>query len=269
MAVCPFAQKRLIPPGSNDPRIQPRVAVLHVDAGNNYDLHDYFAYRSGGIESHFHIAKDGRIFQYRDTDFQADANNLANDFAISIETQGLGHEEWTPEQIESIKRLLRWLNDAHPAIKLQKIPKWNASGIGYHVQFGAPGPWTPVAKSCPGPKRIAQYDTVIVPWLKAGARLASDKDRKPTILLRNVERQVRRSPEKRKTNRRYIKMIQRALNDKVDAGLLVDGLWKPADRAAYAEWQRRLGYSGGDADGRPGRTSLKKLGRGRFRVLGK
>lgn len=164
LAVCPFAVKKLIPPGSNDPAITPRVAVLHVDAGDNPSLYEYFRDRSGGIESHFHITKTGLIEQYRDTGFQADANHKANDFAVSIETQGYGTGVWTKAQLESIKRLLLWLNQTH-GIPLRKADSWDGSGVGYHVQFGAPGPWTPVAKSCPGPGRINQFNTILVPWM--------------------------------------------------------------------------------------------------------
>lgn len=165
MALYPAAVKRLIPPGSNDPRIKPRVAILHVDAGNNRDLHDFFRYRSGGIESHFQVAADGTVFQYRDTDFEADANHKANPFAVSIETQGLGEGEWTPQQLKSIMDLLVWLYHTH-GIPLRKVRRWNGSGVGYHVQFGAPGAWTPVAKSCPGPKRITQFHTILMPWMR-------------------------------------------------------------------------------------------------------
>ncbi|MEU0245165.1 peptidoglycan-binding protein [Streptomyces sp. NPDC006235] len=35
--------------------------------------------------------------------------------------------------------------------------------------------------------------------------------------------------------------------------------WTEADRAAYAWWQRKLGYSGSDADGWPGASSWAKL----------
>ncbi|QPB09706.1 endolysin endopeptidase [Streptomyces phage Shaeky] len=35
--------------------------------------------------------------------------------------------------------------------------------------------------------------------------------------------------------------------------------WTDADKAAYAWWQRKLGYSGADADGWPGKTSWDKL----------
>jgi hypothetical protein len=177
MAIYPKAVKRLIPPGSNDPRIKPRVAILHVDAGNNRDLHDYFAYRSGGIESHFQIALDGTVFQYRDTEWEADANHKANPFAVSIETQGLAEGEWTPAQLVAIRDLLRWLRKVHK-IPLRKCPKWDGKGVGYHIQFGAPGAWTPSAKSCPGPQRIQQFDHVLMPMF---GRRAERSTRGPRI----------------------------------------------------------------------------------------
>jgi endonuclease/exonuclease/phosphatase family metal-dependent hydrolase len=169
MPVYPAAKKLLIPAGSNDPRIKPRVAILHVDAGNAESLYTFFRDRSGGIESHFHIRKDGVVEQYRDTDYQADANNLANDFAVSIETQGFGAGEWNTAQLDAIKKLLLWLNDVHD-IPLEKCRAWNGSGVGYHTLFGAPSQWTPVAKSCPGPDRKVQFENVIVPWMKAALK---------------------------------------------------------------------------------------------------
>ncbi len=179
MARCPFAVNRLIPPGSSDPRISPRIAILHVDAGNTRDLHDYFDGPSGGIESHFQIALDGTIFQYRDTDYEADANYRANPFAISIETQGFGEGEWTPEQVASIKRLLIWLNQVHPAIRLAECTVWDGAGVGFHIKFGTPGYWTNVSKSCPGPNRVRQFWSIIVPWLKSGAHNVQEDDMTP------------------------------------------------------------------------------------------
>lgn len=164
MALCPFAIHKLIPPPASDPRITARAAILHVDAGGASTLFSFFRDRSGGIESHFHIRWTGRIEQYRDTDWQADANFHANDFAISIETQGFAGGKWTKRQIRSIKRLLLWLHETH-GIPLEQIKVWDGAGVGYHIQFGSPGPWTPVAKSCPGPERIKQYHGVLVPWM--------------------------------------------------------------------------------------------------------
>ena len=172
MALYPAAFKQLIPPGVNDPRIVPRIAILHVDAGNAENLHDFFNGPSAGIESNFHVSKrldpsrpgHSIVYQYRDTDWQADANLNANDFAVSIETQGFGAGEWTPEQLASIKALLIWLHETHD-IPLRRCKAWDGSGVGYHVMFGAPGPWTPRAKTCPGPDRIRQFNEVLVPWM--------------------------------------------------------------------------------------------------------
>ena len=191
MALCPFAEQKLIAPGTNDPWIKPRVAILHVDAGNAFDLFSWFKYRSGGIEAHFHIRKTGRIIQYRDTDYEADANYKANPFAVSVETQGYGSGKWNKRQLKSIKRLLVWLNEEHPEIRLQECETWNGSGVGYHIQFGTPGWWTNVAKSCPGPNRVRQYWNDIVPWLKAGAKEEDEMNDDQDARLKTIERLVR------------------------------------------------------------------------------
>lgn len=61
--------------------------------------------------------------------------------------------------------------------------------------------------------------------------------------------------------------VERALSAK---GLLssgaVDGHYGTSTVSAYAAWQRSLGYSGIDANGIPGPTSLTKLGTGRYTV---
>lgn len=196
----PGAINKNIPPGANDPAIKPRVAILHVDAGNASTLFDFFRLRSGGIESHFHIRLDGVVEQYRSIYFQADANNLANDFAVSIETQGYGAGKWTDAQLEAIQKLLLWLN-AEADIPLVKCPKWDGAGVGYHVQFGAPGYWTPVAKSCPGPERVEQFNTVLVPWF-AVALKPKPKNTKPL-------RKALRAATKRATSLGMPKLAQR------------------------------------------------------------
>lgn len=176
MAWYPEAVKKLIAPGPNDPPIYPVGAILHVDSGNANSLFDYFNGPSDGIESHFFVKKTGVIEQYRDTAFEADANLKANSFIlngkrvgfVSIETQGFDKGEWTAEQLASIKALLRWLSETHdfPLVKC-KTP--TSPGVGYHTMFGAPGPWTPAAKTCPGADRIRQFDSILVPWMGSEA----------------------------------------------------------------------------------------------------
>ncbi|HET9139042.1 peptidoglycan-binding protein [Actinophytocola sp.] len=50
------------------------------------------------------------------------------------------------------------------------------------------------------------------------------------------------------------------------AAAQVDGHYGVATLSAYAAWQRSLGFTGIDANGVPGRTSLTALGSGRFTV---
>lgn len=160
MALCPFAEVKLLPESSTQPRITPRVAILHSAAGRG-SLFRFFR-DSSSLESHFWIDVDGRIEQYVDTGRRADANRDANGFAVSIETSSspAATEPWTPAQVAAILRLLRWLATVHP-IPLRKCDRWDGSGIGHHTMWGAPSRWTPVAKSCPGPARKAQFPGIL------------------------------------------------------------------------------------------------------------
>jgi peptidoglycan hydrolase-like protein with peptidoglycan-binding domain len=62
-----------------------------------------------------------------------------------------------------------------------------------------------------------------------------------------------------------VRRVQRALRHR-GIGVALDGNFGDQTMAGYAAWQRRLGYSGLDASGMPGETSLERLGRGRFSV---
>lgn len=165
MAVCPFAVQRLIPPGSNDPRIKARAVIWHVAVSMADSLHDYFDGPSGGIESHFYINWRGKIDQYRDTAYEADANLDANSFAISVETAGWANGRWNLLQRRAIKKLSLWLHEAE-GIPFKVCESPTGSGHGYHTMWGAPSPWTPVAKSCPGPNRIKQFEAWLTSWLE-------------------------------------------------------------------------------------------------------
>jgi peptidoglycan hydrolase-like protein with peptidoglycan-binding domain len=62
-----------------------------------------------------------------------------------------------------------------------------------------------------------------------------------------------------------VKRVQRRLRRK-GISVAVDGNFGAQTMRGYARWQRRLGYSGLDASGIPGETSLKRLAGRRFRV---
>lgn len=246
MALCPFAVHKLIPPGANDPRINARVAILHVDGGNAESLYNFFDGPSGGIESHFHVRKDGVIEQYRDTEYQADANRYANDFAVSIESQGLAAGEWTPEQMKSIKRLLLWLRDVED-IPLTQVQTWDGAGVGYHTLFGAPSQWTPYVKSCPGEDRKKQFHSELVPWMNTGGEEEEDEmqlnddvyrdERKMTVrdLFIKLDRFVTNSAKRDKALRAQIAEVQEAVEKNADKAEIRKMLNRVADRLAEDE----------------------------------
>lgn len=216
MAIYRKATRKLIRATPSDPAIIPIGVILHVDAGSADSLYDYFATRSGGIESHFHIKKTGEVEQYRSTEREADANYKANSFIgddgrrygyISVETQGLGAGEWNSEQLDAIKALLLWAHKKHDIpLRVCRNPK--DPGVGYHTLFGAPGAWTPVAKSCPGPDRIKQFEDVLTPWMKRGGKDEPVVKTRGVLVdqaIRRTRRALRRvkdTPGKRRWNLR-------------------------------------------------------------------
>jgi hypothetical protein len=160
--ICNFATQKLLPESSTQHSITPRIVILH-SAGSKGSLYNFFK-NSSNLESHFWVGGDGTIEQYINTNVKADANLKANSFAISIETESTPSalEPWTAKQIQSIISLVDWCCHAHN-IPRQQVKTWDGSGIGWHVMFGSPGPWTPVAKVCPGPARIEQIKEVVIP----------------------------------------------------------------------------------------------------------
>ncbi|MGH8793133.1 MAG: peptidoglycan-binding protein [Stackebrandtia sp.] len=65
----------------------------------------------------------------------------------------------------------------------------------------------------------------------------------------------------------HVKPVEQALNAKgLLAAAQVDGHYGTSTISAYSSWQKSLGYAGLDANGLPGKTSLTKLGEGRFTV---
>lgn len=184
MAIYRPAIQKLIPPGPNDPRLNVVVGTVgHVAVSEADSLYNWFKTGSGGVESHFYIRYDGTVEQYRDTAYEADAQGAGNSWVIgsqrygyvSYETEGMGSGKWTSAQLTSIKALIKWVNETHGS-PWQKTPAYHGRGHGYHSLFPE---WNPNGHTCPGPDRIQQFNTIIVPWLADGGKeyeVISDAD---------------------------------------------------------------------------------------------
>jgi hypothetical protein len=111
---------------------QPRMKAydffcLHTMVGTLAGTGTYFEKTNGpgyaGTESHFGVGPDGTIWQFQDTDFQADANGNGNWHVISSENADTGapFPGWggsdvpamTPQQVEANARIAVWLYRTH------------------------------------------------------------------------------------------------------------------------------------------------------------
>jgi hypothetical protein len=134
----------------------------------------YFARGDVDVESTLIVDYDGGALQILEAGERADANGSANRRAISVEVVGEAHEPYTAAQVATCRAIAEWACSEHPIARRQ-IPEHDASGVGWHVMFGAPGPWTSVrGKACPGSRRIAQVRDLIIPGLLAAPTVQED-----------------------------------------------------------------------------------------------
>ena len=125
----------------------------------------YFSDSKVNVESTFIVDLDGGCLQIMEAYERADANGDSNARAMSVEMVGQAGDPFTAAQLDRLAGIADWACDNHP-IERRRIPAPTQSGIGWHVMFGAPGPWTKVrGKECPGPKRIAQVRDRLIPAL--------------------------------------------------------------------------------------------------------
>lgn len=146
-----------------------------------------------------------------------------------------------------------------------------ARGFGGHYQSG-PGPdWTDAdtenyadfqrslgyaggdADGVPGPHSLRELLGTL-----PGGRMVS---------LAHVIAAARTDPAAEQGHQTYADEVQVVEQALADEALLdrawADGSFGTRTVTAYAAWQRRCGYTGADADGIPGRTSLDRLGEAR------
>jgi hypothetical protein len=136
----------------------------------------WFARGEVKAESHFIVDYDGGCLQIMEAYERADANTTASARALSVEVVGEAGEPFTPAQLARCQDIARWACQEHPVDRRQ-IPAHDASGIGWHVMFGAPGPWTSVrGKECPGSQRIAQVRDRIIPTVQKKEFTIMDQD---------------------------------------------------------------------------------------------
>lgn len=154
---------------------------------------------TNALESHYAVRRDGFIVQLVPETQRADANYKANrrangHGAISIETDSdkPAVEPWTDAQVDAIVELCTDICRRYD-IPPRLCPAWDQPGIGWHIMFGTPGQWTPVAKSCPGPARIRQVVDVILPRVRSAVTVGIPEGKPPAPPI--VEKPAPPTPE--------------------------------------------------------------------------
>jgi hypothetical protein len=170
--------------------IVPRALLLHtvVDAKGDTDLAAYEDREDVPSRVHFFIHSnpgsplDGQIDQLLDTTRRAAASGTADAWALAAETEdnsaakGSDIDGLTPKALASYIWLCLELNRVHPTIPLRRCTDSagaGAWGFGYHSQpmrerwrGTSHNPWTKYqGKTCPGDKKVAQYEQHIIPAL--------------------------------------------------------------------------------------------------------
>jgi hypothetical protein len=117
------------------------------------------------------------------------------------------------------------------------------------------------ATECPGD---ALYAWVQKGAPRPGGSTPAKPTSKPKVSLAHVVAAARRDPSAAQGHTTYkaeVLLVEKALQaEGLLASAWVDGSYGTKTLGAYSTWQRRLGYTGSDADGIPGKTSLQRLG---------
>jgi hypothetical protein len=222
--------------------------VLHIMEGTLEGSQAWFDNPEAQASSHFGTGKDGELRQWVDTKDRAWAQGAGNHDYISIENEGYAGDVLSSGQLEACAQVLAW------AVKTYNIPYLLADnpgdrGLGWHGMGGALwGGHT----GCPGEPIKAQRRAVI------SRAKAINNPPKPKPVYAPFP-----GPSFFKIGKKS--PLITAMGKRLEAEGYKGYKKGPSpeftrsDMAAYTWWQKKLGYTGPDADGIPGADSWNKL----------
>ncbi|GAB3684834.1 hypothetical protein GCM10027589_53950 [Actinocorallia lasiicapitis] len=230
---CPFAEKRPLSATQGEPKITPKVFIVHTMVGYLAGTESMF--RQGGwqgTESHFGIGgswdgktRDGAIWQWQDLAHQADAQYDGNAYATSVETSdgAKSNVPWTDRQVDAIIKLGVWWckTTGNPA---RIVSKPGETGFGWHSQFKA---WNKASHNCPGAVRLKQYRNEIVPEIAHLLGSGAEPPLGRTLKLA--------SPMMRGHDVERLQVVLNGYGAKLD----VDGVFGPKTETAVKEFEKK------------------------------
>lgn len=241
--------------------VEVRGLVLHIQQGTEAGSEAWFKNPAAKASAHFLNPKKGGLRQLVDTKDRAWAEAAGNSHWVSVENEGFVPDKLTDSQVENCAQLLAWLHKTY-SVPLQSTDDPNGKGLGWHGMGGAAwGGHT----GCPGDNIKAQRAAIIARAKEiTGGSTPSQPPTKPKVSLAHVVYAAHHDPaaaQGHTSHKGEVLLVEKALHaEGLLASQWVDGSWGTKTLTAYTAWQRRLGYTGSDADGIPGKTSLQRLG---------
>lgn len=233
-------------------------AVLHVSASATARSLWGWWQNPGSRDdgSHFHVAYDGTVEQYEDTDYIAWTSRVGSLRTIGIETQGGASGKWTTAQVAAIVKLLIWICETHGIPKRDMLNSRPSSrGIGTHRygiwpwRVSGGEVWSGPGKVCPGNGRQKQLPAIV--RAVAGGDVPGVTTPRPSGgTTGGTTRRRRKGPSGQGTS--STKGIQRVLRRTGHYAGLIDGDYGPLTVAAvraYQSDQNRYGGAGLLVDG--------------------
>jgi hypothetical protein len=270
------------------------VIVLHTTEGTslptyggggsapNFTAVPDFANKKLKWFQHFDFDTSSRALVNKSGGVQTNTNNVVQVELVGTCDPGT-HKKWgtakhifwpdAPEwALQEVAKFLAWANKNH-GVPLTGPSKWvayptsYANGGGQRMSFDA---WDKFKGICghqhvpenvhgdPGAidfARLVGFAKELVAPVNEPAPTKpapQPAPAKPSVSLRNLQYGDKNSD---------VREVQQALikkGYKIPAG--ATGYYGDQTKAAYRKWQQKLGYTGSDADGIPGKTSLEKLG---------
>jgi hypothetical protein len=218
--------------------------VLHIMDGTEAGTEAWFKNRAAKASSHFLNPRSGNLRQLIDTADRSWAQADGNSNWISVENEGRGGNSLTDSQIANLGSLFQWISRAYN-VPIQSTDDPNGRGLGWHGMGGRAWGNHP---DCPGVAVLAQRGRILA---LASGHPSSGLTPFPGSSFFHVGQS---SDIITRMGRRLVEV---GCGSHYQVGPGPD--WSEADRANYADWQRKCGYSGSDADGYPGLTSWNRL----------
>lgn len=159
MAIWWQAEKRLIDVNYTQGNITPRLFVVHIMQDTLDHVDSLFRNPASQRSSHFGVGRDGRVYQWVDTDDKAWHAVDANSKALGVEHAGFAGNPLTDSALEVTSQLYAWSYHKYPAISLWlNTNPVTGSGLSWH---GLGGTSWGGHTGCPGQPIVDQLPKIL------------------------------------------------------------------------------------------------------------